>query len=40
MGDELTGTYGTDWIMYGLNAATQGYFALGAMAPLEVGRGY
>ncbi len=39
-GDDMTGTYGVDWIVYERNEAAGGYVALTLADPLELGVGY
>ena len=39
-GDDMTGTYGTDWIVYERDEAAGSYVALTLASPLEAGVGY
>ncbi|MEM7584132.1 MAG: hypothetical protein AAF560_12165 [Acidobacteriota bacterium] len=40
IGDDMIGTYGTDWIVYERDEATGSYSALTLGSPLEMGTGY
>ncbi len=40
LGDDMTGTYGTDWIVYARDEADEEYDVLSLGSPMEVARGY
>ena len=38
--DDINGSYGNDWILYGYNTANHSYEKIGLQDVLEVGKGY
>lgn len=40
IGDDMTGTYGTDWVVYSYDPATNAYVDLGTGGVMESGKGY
>ena len=40
LGDDMTGTYGTDWVIYSYNPSTNAYNDLGLTGVMESGKGY